>query len=159
MPAPRILRFYFSPRGRISRSQYWLGYIVPVLVIEIALAVAAGIAQANENHGIAGLFTVLYSLFAFLAIWPSFATLTKRIHDRDKPGWLVLLPVLTWLLMIAAVFFGVAAESPSAAGIFAGIVAVVSLVIGIWFLIEFGLMRGTIGPNRYGPDPVAPARP
>lgn len=31
-------------------------------------------------------------------------------------------------------------------------------VIGpIWWLIEFGCLRGTIGPNRFGPDPIAPA--
>ncbi len=31
-------------------------------------------------------------------------------------------------------------------------------VVGIlWWLIEFGCLRGTVGPNRFGPDPVAPA--
>jgi uncharacterized membrane protein YhaH (DUF805 family) len=25
----------------------------------------------------------------------------------------------------------------------------------IWPVVEFGFLRGTRGPNRYGPDPVA----
>lgn len=30
-------------------------------------------------------------------------------------------------------------------------------VIGIiWWIIEFGCLRGTVGPNRFGPDPIAP---
>jgi uncharacterized membrane protein YhaH (DUF805 family) len=30
----------------------------------------------------------------------------------------------------------------------------VTLAISVWFFIEFGCMRGTIEPNKYGPDPV-----
>jgi uncharacterized membrane protein YhaH (DUF805 family) len=40
-----------------------------------------------------------------------------------------------------------------------GIIAVAlwTAVVGvaIWFLVEFGCLRGTIGANRYGPDPVS----
>src|SRR5882672_10331368 len=28
------------------------------------------------------------------------------------------------------------------------------LMFYFWFFIEFGCMRGTVGPNKYGPDPV-----
>jgi uncharacterized membrane protein YhaH (DUF805 family) len=27
-------------------------------------------------------------------------------------------------------------------------------IIGLWNLIELGFLRGTIGTNEYGPDPV-----
>lgn len=33
-------------------------------------------------------------------------------------------------------------------------VDLIVLVVLVWFFIEFGCMRGTIGVNRYGPDPV-----
>ena len=26
--------------------------------------------------------------------------------------------------------------------------------ISLWFFVEFGCLRGTIGANRFGPDPV-----
>jgi 3-hydroxybutyryl-CoA dehydrogenase len=32
-----------------------------------------------------------------------------------------------------------------------------SLAISIWALVELGCLRGTVGPNRYGEDPLAPA--
>jgi uncharacterized membrane protein YhaH (DUF805 family) len=28
------------------------------------------------------------------------------------------------------------------------------VVVAIWFFIEFGCMRGTVGGNQYGADPV-----
>lgn len=28
-------------------------------------------------------------------------------------------------------------------------------LVNLWVLIELGFLRGTIGPNRYGPDPLA----
>jgi uncharacterized membrane protein YhaH (DUF805 family) len=27
--------------------------------------------------------------------------------------------------------------------------------ISLWLLIELGFLRGTVGPNQYGPDPLA----
>jgi uncharacterized membrane protein YhaH (DUF805 family) len=32
----------------------------------------------------------------------------------------------------------------------------VSFAITIWAFVELGCLRGTIGPNRYGPDPLPP---
>jgi uncharacterized membrane protein YhaH (DUF805 family) len=29
-----------------------------------------------------------------------------------------------------------------------------SLAISIWGLVELGFLRGTVGPNQYGPDPL-----
>jgi uncharacterized membrane protein YhaH (DUF805 family) len=29
-----------------------------------------------------------------------------------------------------------------------------SFALSIWGLIEMGFLRGTAGPNRYGPDPL-----
>ena len=28
------------------------------------------------------------------------------------------------------------------------------LIVGIWYLIELGFLRGTVGSNEYGPDPL-----
>ena len=41
-----------------------------------------------------------------------------------------------------------------------GLNCVLSLVtsgLGLWVLIELGFMKGTAGPNQYGPDPTMPA--
>src|SRR6202049_4024989 len=41
---PGFWQFYFSPIGRISRSQYWLRFWLPYLAIYIALNLTAKIA-------------------------------------------------------------------------------------------------------------------
>ena len=28
-------------------------------------------------------------------------------------------------------------------------------ILGIWLIVELGFLRGTVGPNEYGPDPLA----
>ena len=154
-PTPRFLLFYFSPKGRIGRLRYWLGYVLPVVAITSTLLIAGGIAEAKENYSLVGLFEVLSRLFVFVMSWPFFAVLIRRIHDRGKPGWLALLPVVAGGLAVAAVRAGGRMNSPGAAGLLAGIAGMVFLAVLIWFFIEFGLMRGTVGPNRYGPDPAA----
>jgi uncharacterized membrane protein YhaH (DUF805 family) len=119
-----------------------------VFVVTVALAVLSGVAA---------IFEALYWLFALLTLWPGIAVMVKRIHDRDKPGWLVLLPVAAAVLVVIAGIAGVGSGSEVVAGVFAGIALLALVGIGIWFFVEFGCMRGTIGPNRYGPDPVAQA--
>ena len=29
--------------------------------------------------------------------------------------------------------------------------------IGVWAFVELACLRGTVGPNAYGPDPIEPA--
>jgi uncharacterized membrane protein YhaH (DUF805 family) len=36
------------------------------------------------------------------------------------------------------------------------IAALIALVCLIWGLVELGFLRGTRGPNRFGPDPLQP---
>ncbi|HKU94587.1 MAG TPA: DUF805 domain-containing protein [Vineibacter sp.] len=35
------------------------------------------------------------------------------------------------------------------------LIALVPIIGGLWYLIECGFLRGTAGPNDYGPDPLA----
>jgi uncharacterized membrane protein YhaH (DUF805 family) len=39
-------------------------------------------------------------------------------------------------------------------GMIAIITGLVCFVVGIWGLIWFGCLRGSVGPNEYGPDPL-----
>ena len=37
----------------------------------------------------------------------------------------------------------------------ATIAALVPIIGGIWLLVELGILEGSRGPNRFGPDPLA----
>lgn len=114
------MKFLLSFKGRISRSQYWLQFTLPYILI-LCLATFIDVAMAGGKHQTVGLFTVLVWL---LSIWPSFAVAAKRCHDHDRSGW--------WLL-----------------------ISLIPIVGPLWLLIELGFLRGTIGANRFGPDPIA----
>jgi len=87
-------------------------------------------------------------LVVAIAIWVSwFAVGVKRLHDRDKSGWWIL------LFYVAPSVLGSIAntrEQPLAGFV----LGVASFAISIWGLVELGFLRGTVGPNRYGPDPL-----
>jgi len=148
---PSFGQFYFSARGRISRSQYWLRFFLPVFLIGMVLNVIGITSDALKW---------LPQLFQLITLWPGIAALVKRIHDRNKSGWLVWalygpLILAVVFTLIAVVMVGLGDKAAAAGiGIVSGIFRIVSLGIGIWFFVEFGCLRGTIGANRFGPDPV-----
>jgi uncharacterized membrane protein YhaH (DUF805 family) len=82
----------------------------------------------------------------------------KRLHDRDKSGWWLLLfyggPYFTSLL--GYIFGGSDDLGRDVTPFLVVALQYISAGIVIWSLGELGVLRGTIGANRYGPDPVAP---
>jgi uncharacterized membrane protein YhaH (DUF805 family) len=81
---------------------------------------------------------------AFIAhLGPKISGGVKRLHDFGLSGWwyIVLLPagVGSWLVLPGSYVSHV----PDA-------VPLTSLAV----IVLFGCLRGTRGPNRFGPDPV-----
>jgi uncharacterized membrane protein YhaH (DUF805 family) len=164
---PSFWQFYFSPRGRISRSQLWLRWILPYFGITLVGRVIEAIAGEGSVAGIT--ISILLGIFSLVIIWPSIAIGVKRFHDRNKSGWYLLfyyIPVILFCIFLAvwlgAAFVAIAAgEDVSTAIGSLGILGIVTILLGvivtgiaIWFFIELCCIRGTIGANRFGPDPV-----
>lgn len=149
--APGFGQFYFSAAGRISRSQYWLRFVLPVFVIGLILNLISLAASPLK---------VLPGIFQLIVLWPGIAVLIKRIHDRNKSGalvWALYAPMIVALVFTIAALIAVGVNSDAAGsvlGVIAGIFWVAAVVVGVWFFIEFGCLRGTIGANQYGPDPA-----
>ena len=76
----------------------------------------------------------------------------KRLHDRNKSGW--------WIVPYLVVP-GLNGQFDAWLGgswlaVFIGYATFVALA---WGLAEMCFLRGTRGPNRFGPDPLTPANP
>ena len=135
-----------SFEGRISRKTFWIGMAV-LISAEILAHLAAQALQGDRLSAIVDL--------AFT--YPEFAIAAKRAHDRDLPIWILIvffgggavLDLFTVLELTGS------SEQPSVLSLF---VAVPFTVLLVALLIELGFRRGTIGPNQYGPDPVASHR-
>jgi uncharacterized membrane protein YhaH (DUF805 family) len=145
---PSLGAFLFSVRGRVSRSQLWLKWVLPVMAIHLVFGlIIAGIFAAGSWET-AIVFVVIWVLFAGATQWPGIAILVKRMHDRNRSGWLVLaycVPAGLQLLMIV----GGASGNPITLTL-----SLITFGVGVWFFVEFGCLRGTFGVNEYGPDPV-----
>lgn len=137
---------FFSLDGRIGRARFWLGTIILAIVSFVAtylIVALVGVSQAAIAFSAAVSFALAY---------PSYAVMAKRFQDRDKPGFLALLLLIPSYGANLLYTFGVFdLDQPSA---WAQSLDVIIAVIFLWFLVELGFLKGTQGPNRYGPDPL-----
>jgi uncharacterized membrane protein YhaH (DUF805 family) len=151
----KLQKILFSFKGRIGRGTYWLaivGLIVAVLVVTIAPFLL-------DSEAAAVLMLALTSqLIWLLSLWPILAVGAKRLHDRDKNGWWLL---VFWLLPFALfcggfsiVFFDDPRTGRSGDFSTGLIVALASLPPALWGIVELGILPGTKGPNLYGADPA-----
>jgi uncharacterized membrane protein YhaH (DUF805 family) len=172
--------YLFSFEGRINRAKYWLA--LPVLfglmfliVVMMWVIMAGGLLLTRDLHGheiinVNLSFDEIFSLLGpasrlslspreivslvgnlfgmTVVMWICLATSVKRLHDRKRSGWwsvsFFVLPVFSdriaeWLVD------SILASTTSAA----------LLILGIWGFVEMGFLRGTEGPNQFGPDPLA----
>ncbi|HXC27619.1 MAG TPA: DUF805 domain-containing protein [Stellaceae bacterium] len=145
------MEFFLSAQGRIPRYQWWLGSIglgVAGLIVGVIIGLVFG-AAARGFAGRAVLFLVSLAI-----IYGSYCLIAKRFHDRDKPELYAQLVVGFRLVKIVLDLIGVSGNHLQLNGI--DYIFLIGLFgIAIWLFIDLGCLRGTIGPNQYGPDPLA----
>jgi uncharacterized membrane protein YhaH (DUF805 family) len=170
-----VIRFLFSPHGRVSRLGMWTYGLVSVLV---PLLEGALFPETNgaTTLGRAVSFVLYWPpsgapAYAFAAtvldlamLWVGLAITLKRLHDRGKgAGWLVLMWLEPYVAEYLALYrLGMITGSTSAPPVLPGWLLIVTMVLGVislWAFIELYLRRGDARTNRFGPIPLAPRAP
>lgn len=82
-----VLKKYAVFSGRARRKEYWyFGLFSTIIsIILVVIGVKTGITYANT----------LYSLAVLI---PSIAVGVRRMHDIDKSGWFILIPIYNLIL-------------------------------------------------------------
>jgi len=136
---PDAVKMFFSRyvdfQGRSRRSEYWWVILFNYIVVGVLYAVLftiggvslEGSGQPNVIGMIAGLLVMLYGLATLI---PGIAIAVRRLHDRNMSGWFLLLGLLC-------------------------IIPFIGFIVAIGFIVVFAL-PGTVGPNKFGPDPKNP---
>jgi uncharacterized membrane protein YhaH (DUF805 family) len=140
---------YMTTDGRIGRQSFWMGILGLFVVALVVNLILWGLFGALSNTT-RWLSFVLQLVLAY----PTYALFAKRFQDRDKPGnygWILVGASLLYSLLALFGLFG----DPMAQNMLGNILGVVVFAVFVWFLIELGILRGTVGSNQYGPDPVA----
>jgi uncharacterized membrane protein YhaH (DUF805 family) len=129
----------FSFTGRLNRAPYWLAGIAVAVTASVLLLIVFKVSGRSATA------IIVACLVGLLMIWTGLALATKRLHDRDKSAW--------WLLLfyLAPSILQTIGHRTGPAGF---ILSLIGFGISIWALVEIGFLRGTAGTNSYGPDPL-----
>ena len=137
-----------SVAGRIPRYRWWIGTLAVsafVLFVFLLLSAIFGAGFVRSANGRAALFVL-----QLVWLYPYYCLAGKRFQDRAKPANFALIWIGPQLLSLLLDNSGLTGVPNLVAYAF----ATFNFVVGMWFLVELGFLRGTVGPNRYGPDPV-----
>ncbi len=174
--------FLFSFQGRINRAKYWYALFASSAACLVFLSILAfaiggifgssiksvdvdfndvltkfpslpfsvGFNDAAPSPAATVLIYVMGTPIFVLGAWFLAATTVKRLHDRNKTGWwMVPFFIAPGLLNRLRDWI----DDPTAA-LF---VSAIAFGLTVWCTVELLCLRGTRGPNRFGPDPLAPA--
>lgn len=135
VPVDYWLRLFGSPVGRISRRQFWLHGVLPIIVASLLL----------------GWIPIVGLLVTVAVVWASICISFKRFHDVGYPGWWSLASTFA---AVMAMVLTAGAYYVNGLGLLAGVLWVVTALVGLAQLVFVYIQVGQEGPNPYGPDPL-----
>ena len=126
------LQKYLDFSGRASRSEFWWFFLFTVIA-----------------RVVTGWIPFVGFVIALALLLPSLSVTARRLHDTNRTGWWMLLPIGLGLTGIIA---GIALV---AIGLFPiGVtLAILGPVIGFVGLLTFLIQPSDPGLNQYGPNP------
>ena len=119
----------FSFQGRINRAKFWLVHVGLVVVEAIVLSALGGGAAIMSGD-----YEQVFVVFGGAAgvVWTIVGVLAFWISLAvGVKRWHDRNKTGWWMLIL-----------------------LVPVIGGLWYLIECGFLKGTTGPNIYGPDPL-----
>jgi len=135
---------YVNFEGRACRSEYWYWFLFAIGSIATSIIIDTVISVP-----ITGWIVSLAIFFPWLSVT------VRRLHDLDRSGWWMLLPLIP--LLVGWILPG--AQMPLEGKLFfipllRGIILTIAL-LGIIIFVIFMCSQGTDGPNRFGADRLA----
>ena len=129
------LQKYLDFSGRASRSEFWWFFLFTVIV-----------------RVVTGWIPFVGFVIALALLLPSLSVTARRLHDTNRTGWWMLLPIG---LGLAGIIAGIALV---AIGLFPiGVaLAILGPVLGFVALLTFLIQPSDPGANQYGPNPHRP---
>ncbi len=183
-----LAHYLFGFSGRINRAKQWAVLLVSLVHYIILLCAfsftvgfvtigalvrkettAAAVIATPQAH----LFGIIFCVLAVIGLYIGLAVMIKRLHDRNKSAWWVLVFALLPLVLNIPVFMDIPVQMAHFAAVMKAVQAHqppppqpvqspllillrgAASIISLWAFVELYCLRGTVGENRYGPDPLA----
>jgi uncharacterized membrane protein YhaH (DUF805 family) len=153
-------RLLFALGGRIHRADFWVGLVAVLGITTLAILLHG----KRLSGGALVEFLTIITIIAVLSPYCLTAVVVKRLHDLDKSGWHALVLFVAFLLsgLAAMAHEGLQQNRITVAEwrdfwstafyVSAGL----AFALLAYLIVRLGFAQGTLGSNRFGPDPAAP---
>ncbi len=184
-------QYLFGFSGRINRAKIWLFVLIVIATVIVTAVIAvfgfdwtatiasikaqaplaphtpldyAKIVRPGSKGIISLVALIVIALIVLAYIWAKLAIYAKRLHDRARSAW--------WLLLYVGapiVLHGYACHTLTGPFAHAGphpllhnltlpgqIAYWVAFAISVWVFLDLFCFKGSKGANRYGRDPFEP---
>jgi uncharacterized membrane protein YhaH (DUF805 family) len=163
--------YLFGFSGRINRAKIWL--FVPIVILTFIVAIAivfvgfdmSATLTALKAHGYgpvdwtqiphpgckgvtSTVAAVLLALLAIAYVWALLAVYAKRLHDRGRTAW--------WLLVYVVLPAVLRCTGEHHGGQIGKAAVGIAALIGLWVFVDLYCLKGNKGTNKYGADPLDP---
>ena len=166
--------YLFRFHGRINRALFWQALLIVLLLAGLLGLIGKAIHVLNGQSSFTSSLTfdfddlfkvvdprayrllpsadpaslILKAFGTSLFLWIYLATAIKRLHDRDRSGW--------WIVpffVVPGLFSQFSDLLPDSNWVLA--IVLVMQISWLWGFVEMFCLRGSLGSNRFGPDPLA----
>ena len=83
----KVLKQYTDFNGRARRAEYWY-FVLANFIVSIIIGLIAGTIDVP----------ILGTIYSLATLLPSIAVAVRRMHDVDKSGWYILIPIYNIIL-------------------------------------------------------------
>lgn len=101
-------RRYADFSGRSRRKEYWMFYLL-VMIVYVVISVILGMGAAPTVDPVTGevagggamasIGMILLGVFWLGTIIPALAVSIRRMHDQDRSGWWILVPIANLIFL------------------------------------------------------------
>lgn len=102
-----VLKKYAVFSGRARRAEYWYFYLFNIiigfallLIITIITSFIEGMTEINSGSD-GSLMAGIYQIYQLAVLIPSLAVGVRRMHDVNKSGWFILIPIYNFILAVS----------------------------------------------------------
>lgn len=90
-----VLKKYAVFHGRARRKEYWMFFLVSVIIAIVLGAIEGILGIAGQTDQ-----SVLATIYQFAILIPALAVGVRRMHDTDHSGWWLLVPIVNLVLAV-----------------------------------------------------------
>lgn len=101
--------------GRATRTQYWMFFLIHIIVVVLLVAGSIGVSGAGAYDGTGSPsdpFSIIYMIYSFAVFVPSLAVTVRRLHDTGRSGFWYFVGFIPFLGGLVVLFFMLQGSEP-----------------------------------------------